>query len=65
MLIRAILKHYLQLDKLHLTSRLMTSIGPNDSNPFSLDINLLTDQRCYFKFSELLIKSTYPLLCET
>ena len=26
------------LNKLHLSSRLMTSIGPNDSNPFSLDM---------------------------
>ena len=49
---------------MHLTSRLMTSIGPNDSNPFSLDINLLMDQRFYFKLSELLIKLTHPLLCD-
>ena len=34
----------------------MTSIGPNDLNPFSLDINLLADHRYYPKLSELLTR---------
>ena len=34
----------------------MTSIAPNDLNPFSLDINLLADHRYSLKLSELLMR---------
>ena len=45
---------------LNLSSWRVTSIGPHESNPFSVGINLLKDQRWYSKLSDLVLLIQNP-----